>query len=408
MTTSAAAMLTPGAVLAQLARSLALRTGHPGRNKHAKIVSMGVLRSLLLDGQMRTTITPRVITWIYRGCLAAVVLAVVWWLLVGLAVLSWGGWWLWAGLLVVVAAPLVGVVALLSARVACEMAAARFRPEAATYDGRTSTEAEGPPAARVAAAAADAARSVTRSPQGGAQVAEESGSEPDPREELGPPEVPAEALGGDLAEEDGAVKPWWFAALAGGVVLVALVGLTVLVATGGGEDDESAAAPSPGPATVTVTASAPAAPPAAAPSASASASPTAPSSAARPPGPTVRWSGRVRIVGTDERDLDAVPPRLDSRGADVKSDPFEKLVKGVGRAQVALSEPGSHPDAQDCQETAAAAGSSAVGPVRAGDVVCVLTGDGRVARLMVTHATLDGVRPTITADATIWDMGATQ
>ncbi|HLV71736.1 MAG TPA: hypothetical protein VKY91_03045 [Vulgatibacteraceae bacterium] len=203
--------------------------------------------------------------------------------------------------------------------------------------------------------------------------------------------------GGDVPD----ARPWWFAALAGGVVVVALVGLTLLVATSGddGEDPQAAASPSREPATPS--AAAPAAPPA-----TAVPSPGAPDSAA-PARPVKRWSGELTLNGPrTRRDLDTVPPRASTRAGepDIRGDWLKTLVEAESGALVALMKPESRPGALACRDAAASTGSDETDPVDTGDVVCVLTARGTVARLVITDASQTSTSPTITADVVIWSV----
>ncbi|MDL4777859.1 DUF4282 domain-containing protein [Actinomadura xylanilytica] len=81
----------------------------------------------VLDTRFTTLVTPMVITWIYRGCLAGITVITLWWLLMAWWVLSWRNGWLW-GVMMLLAAPVIGFVALLVVRVACEAVLIRYRP----------------------------------------------------------------------------------------------------------------------------------------------------------------------------------------------------------------------------------------------------------------------------------------
>jgi hypothetical protein len=86
---------------------------------------MGLI-SAVADTRFRTLATPFLVAWIYRGCLVVVALLTAWWVLLALWVATWRDGWLW-GVLCAVTAPVVGMVLVLIARVACEFVLLRFR-----------------------------------------------------------------------------------------------------------------------------------------------------------------------------------------------------------------------------------------------------------------------------------------
>ena len=75
----------------------------------------------VFDTRFSTLVTPVVITWIYRGCMAVIALATVWCFLLAWWVSSLGSGWAW-GVLGMLSAPVIGWVILLAVRVACEVA----------------------------------------------------------------------------------------------------------------------------------------------------------------------------------------------------------------------------------------------------------------------------------------------
>lgn len=185
-----------------------------------------------------------------------------------------------------------------------------------------------------------------------------------------------------------------------GAVGAVLLGLVVAVAIavtpdddGGGPDKRGAAAP---PRSTTAAPSSPA------------------GSAAPKPSPTitapvVRWRGMVLLKGArTERDLDTIPPRLSERAreADIRGDWLQPLVKAEWDAQVMLMRPRSEPSALRCRDALATEGSDGVA-VDEGDVVCLSTTAGRVARLTIVEARITLSSPIVRARVVIWDMPAT-
>jgi hypothetical protein len=86
---------------------------------------VGLVRATL-DTRFRELATPYLVSWIYRGCLTLIAVVTAWWVLLALWVATWRDGWLW-GLLCAVTAPVVGMVLVLLARVACEFTLIRFR-----------------------------------------------------------------------------------------------------------------------------------------------------------------------------------------------------------------------------------------------------------------------------------------
>jgi hypothetical protein len=80
----------------------------------------------MIDTRFRTLATPYLVSWIYRGCMAVVVLVTACWMLLALWVAGWRNGWLW-GLMGLIVAPVVGAVLLLIVRVCCEFVLLRFR-----------------------------------------------------------------------------------------------------------------------------------------------------------------------------------------------------------------------------------------------------------------------------------------
>lgn len=218
-------------------------------------------------------------------------------------------------------------------------------------------------------------------------------------------------VGGDGDGPHGppAMRSIWLAAGVGGVVLVLALALALIVGdSGGGKKHQaapSAAASAPS-APVTVTVTAPATP---APSASSPASPSAPvPSGSAPAGPgatTPTWTGTVTMVGpSSDRDLDSVPPRAVEGGStgDIRGDWLEPVLHSTGSGQVAQLPAGAPSGPAQCAAAIASSSSNRTETLRPGDVVCVDTGAGHVARLVVVRATQSSTSPTLEFKATVW------
>lgn len=360
---------------------------------------------MLLDTRFRTFATPRLIAWIYRGCLAGIVVVTVWWVLVAWWMLSWRNGWFW-GALLLVAAPIIGVVLLLCVRVACEFAVVRFPQEHA--DDVPEADVEGRETAGALASGADgAARSVIRTgrAQEGEQVATEHPTDPEEHRVVGE---------GDERRDEGlsdapAMRPLWIAGAVGGAVLLVLVALTLIVSASGEDDVEPRSARPGTPVPATPSPSAPASvPPATAPAVPATPSP---SPSAVPTAPVERWSGTLTLTGPrTRRDLDAVPPRLSTRDGepDIRGDWLKPIIEAESGAQVALMTPRTRPGAIECRDAAAASGSDETERLSVGDVVCVATEQGTVARLVITEAEQTSGSPVVAARAVIWSVPGQQ
>ncbi|WP_433466098.1 hypothetical protein [Spirillospora sp. CA-128828] len=196
--------------------------------------------------------------------------------------------------------------------------------------------------------------------------------------------------GGGGGPQDGV--PGEYVLIAGVVGVVALVGLVavaiMLVSGGDGGSGRGAAAGSP------------TKPGGASPAASGSAS-RSPSATA---GPVVRWRGALTLDGPrSRRDLDTVPPRLTDRDEepDIRGDWLKPLVEAENDTQVVRVK--GRPGAVQCRDAAATEGTDEV-EVNEGDVVCVLTAAGRVARLSILEAHMTSADPLVRARVVIWDM----
>lgn len=364
-----------------------------------------LLRSLL-DSRFRTFATPRLITWIYRGCLLVVALMTAWWVLVALIVMSWRNGWFW-GLLLLILAPIIGVILLLCVRVAAELVVIRFRAAEPAPSSLASAEP-------LVSRAAEAARSVIRTLRQGGNVSEPpaegaaEGLDPAPasRPVIERSEHSAEGLGAGLEQEwgeefaGGHDRPsrLWVVGLAGAAVLLVLVALTVVVGSSGGGDDDQGRAAAP---VRTVTVSASATPSSSAPG-TASAAPVPTASTSTPATSLApAWHGTVTVNGPSvERDFDVTPPRQDIPNADVRGDWLRPLLVGLSGTQLAVTS--GLPDAAACRDAVASTGDSKTERLNVGDVVCLVTSGDHVARLITRRAEQTSTAPNMTFDAVVW------
>jgi hypothetical protein len=188
-----------------------------------------------------------------------------------------------------------------------------------------------------------------------------------------------------------------------GTILAALIGgVFVLLAARGGDQ------PAPGPQPAAQQTSK-ATVPSAGPSTGTPSANTQPVS-----GPaTVRWEGNTAIHGgiTPNQDLDQIPPRPIEQSSDgdvftsnIGSDgsPYGYINSGLeSKATVAVwTGTGPPPDYAKCRETALAQAVPQA-QLRKGNIVCVKTSDGRIARLTVTSINERNV--TMTFNTVVWE-----
>ncbi|MGH3378802.1 MAG: hypothetical protein ACRDP6_29150 [Actinoallomurus sp.] len=181
------------------------------------------------------------------------------------------------------------------------------------------------------------------------------------------------------------------AGIAGGAVLI--VGLAVAVGTAGGSRPAAHQTKTPAPPT--------SAPPLAVASTPPPLASSAPSTPARP---VVRWHGTVTVSGPDaHKDLDSNPPQTFPQDADLNGDWLTTALKADSDGvQFALSSTPS-PGFPACREAVATNGVDHLEQVRNGDVLCLLTSQGRVARLRTLEATQTSGSPVLKFDVTVWD-----
>jgi hypothetical protein len=120
----------------------------------------------------------------------------------------------------------------------------------------------------------------------------------------------------------------------------------------------------------------------------------------------VRWHGTVTVNGPDAyKDLDALPPRTNQRDADITGDWLRTTITaGSPDVQIAvLPEDSALPGFKQCRDAAYSNGSDHTEELQTGDVVCVITSQGRVARLKTVRAEQLSLEPVVKFDVTIWD-----
>ncbi|MEV0398779.1 hypothetical protein [Actinoallomurus sp. NPDC050550] len=127
---------------------------------------------------------------------------------------------------------------------------------------------------------------------------------------------------------------------------------------------------------------------------------------ATPIKPVIRWHGTVTVNGPSAyRDLDSIPPRTDQRDADINGDWLETTLSAAStNVQIALLQTGGTlPGFDQCRQTAFANGSDHTEELQTGDVLCVLTSQGRIARLKTIRAEQTFSDPILKFSVTIWD-----
>jgi hypothetical protein len=134
-----------------------------------------------------------------------------------------------------------------------------------------------------------------------------------------------------------------------------------------------------------------------------------PTSPPPPPSPAVRSTGPVRV---DSVQLDTIPPQSGAGGGgdvgfgEQNSDPG---IHPILSTKIALWTGAGEPDANQCTSLVERLGVSEFAsndgfiPVKQGSIVCVITDEGRTARLEVTEATnADAAAGFVLANATVW------
>lgn len=184
------------------------------------------------------------------------------------------------------------------------------------------------------------------------------------------------------------------AGVVGAVVLLIVIVIAVVVVSGDEEEPPAAAPPS----ASALPSSAAAAPPP--PPGSPPATPTVTPAPWRP-----RWRGTLTVRGPRaRRDLDQVPPRTSTAPGepDIRGDWLVPILEGESGVQLAVLPQGERPDAEECRQAALTEGVTETERLREGDVVCALTSQGTVARLITTHASQTSTSPRLEFDAVIW------
>ena len=120
----------------------------------------------------------------------------------------------------------------------------------------------------------------------------------------------------------------------------------------------------------------------------------------------VRWHGFVTVHGLDaHKDLDGTPPRTDKMDGDLTGDWLETTIKAdLPTVQIAvLTGVKQLPTYKKCRDSALARGSAYTEEISTGDVLCVVTSQGRIARLRTVRATQLSLEPIVEFDVTVWD-----
>lgn len=121
-----------------------------------------------------------------------------------------------------------------------------------------------------------------------------------------------------------------------------------------------------------------------------------------------RWHGTVTVSGPDShKDLDNIPPRTSARDGDLNGDWLETTITADSpTVQIAvLPGGGTLPGYGKCRDIAYANGSDHTEQLKAGDVLCVITSDGRIARLKTVRAEQTSTDPVVRFNVTVWDTG---
>lgn len=185
------------------------------------------------------------------------------------------------------------------------------------------------------------------------------------------------------------------------LIVIGAIAVTALlmwgILRGQGDDKRQAAATSPSPASSTPAGTA-AVPPSGPPSAPATS--TKPTKPAKPAKPEVTWHGSLTIHGIAAYDLDADPPARHDRYGDIRGDFLETTLSStVDGAYLAVTS--GDPGFRTCQSRAAN-GTDETDTLSPGDVVCVQTDGGHVARLKITTAHQTASDPVVAASVTVW------
>lgn len=187
------------------------------------------------------------------------------------------------------------------------------------------------------------------------------------------------------------------------LIVIGAIAVTALlmwgILRGQGDDKRQAAATSPSPAPSTPAGTA-AVPPSGPPSAAPTSAPATSTKPAKPSKPKVTWHGSLTIHGIAAYDLDADPPARHDRFGDIRGDFLETTLSStVDGAYLAVTS--GDPGFRTCQSRAAN-GTDETDTLSPGDVVCVQTDGGHVARLKITTAHQTASDPVVAASVTVW------
>jgi hypothetical protein len=141
------------------------------------------------------------------------------------------------------------------------------------------------------------------------------------------------------------------------------------------------------------------------PSPTANPSPTITPSHPAAPKPRVVWHGKITLNGpASDLDLDTIPPSINEREADIFGAFLEpRIVTESDDVQISvLPNPRHAPTYRQCRDSVALSGLSRTQDLSPGDVVCVKTTHGAIARLQITRGVQTSDNPIVTFTTTIW------
>lgn len=120
--------------------------------------------------------------------------------------------------------------------------------------------------------------------------------------------------------------------------------------------------------------------------------------------PHLRWKGTVMVSGPDtHRDLDSIPPRTSPDDSDLNGSWLETYIRSDSpKVQISVLH-GGNPTYSQCRNAALADGSEQTPELDSGDVLCVYTSQGRIARLTTVFAEQTSGDPIVKFHAVIWD-----
>lgn len=122
--------------------------------------------------------------------------------------------------------------------------------------------------------------------------------------------------------------------------------------------------------------------------------------------PPFRWHGKLTLNGpASDMDLDAVPPGINEQEADIYGAFLQpQIAAEAGNVQLSVfPNAGRLPTYAQCRDSVSRGGISRTQDLNPGDVVCVKTTDGRIARLKITRGVQTSTNPIVSMTATVWE-----